>query len=307
MASQGTFADLLRPEVVAAVDRLDLRARAIVAAYLAGRHRSPFRGFSLEFSEHRRYVAGDEVRRIDWKLVARTDRVHVKQFEAETARSALILLDASASMGIEPPPGAIAKSFYAKTLAAAFAHLLVRQRDPAGLLVFGSDVREFLPPRATRPHLEAIFATLHGAVPTGRSHLERAAEGACRRFSRRGLVVLISDLLGEGEDDARAAFSRIAAAGHDLIVIHLLDAQEARFPFEGTLRFQDPETGEERWTDAGSVRDAYLQALSKLREGLRRAAAEVAADLVPCDTATPFDQAIDAVARVRRTARGGRP
>ncbi len=290
----------LDPEVVQQVARLDLRARLIVEGFLAGLHASPLQGFSVEFSEHRKYVAGDDLRTIDWNVFARTDRLYVRRYNAETHLECYLLVDASASMGpvgltgagglmSAPPPAA--KLLYAIHLAAALGYLVTRQQDAVGLAVLGADLQQFLPARSRRQHLVQLLATLSAVQPGGTTGLARSVAAALAHIPHRGLVVLLSDLLTDA-DEVLEALHHVRFRGHDLIVMHVLDAAEVRFPFTGSLRLEDPETGETMVADAAAVAPRYLEAVQRWRELLRTRLAAARADYLALDTGMPFDKAL---------------
>ncbi len=294
------LAKYLDPEVIQQVGRLDLRARFIVEGFLAGLHSSPFQGFSVEFSEHRKYVQGDEPRTIDWKVFARTDRLFVRKYAAETHLACHLLVDTSASMG---QVGAVqsadehaadvrsGKLAYAIHLAAALGYLIVKQQDAVGLGLIGEGLEQFLPARARRAHLVHLLGALAAVEPRGGTGLGAGVEAALAQIPHRGLIVLISDLLAEPQA-VRDALHRIRFRGHDLIVMHVLDASEAHFDFEGNVRLEDPETRAHVVADAVAVRAKYLEAVRAWREELRAQVEAVRGDYVPLDTAMPFDKAL---------------
>jgi uncharacterized protein (DUF58 family) len=304
-----SLANYLDPEVIQQVARLDLRARFIVEGFLAGLHSSPFQGFSVEFSEHRKYAHGDAPRTIDWKVFARSDRLFVRKYQAETHLACHLLVDASGSMGYvgylgpagSPRGGATGivgawpqpagKLIYVIHIAAALGYLVIKQQDAVGLGIIGERLETLLPARARRAHLVEVLAALSAVVPRGRTGLARGVEQALARISHRGLVVFLSDLLTD-TDALLEALHHIRFRGHDLIVMHVLDAAETQFPFTGHVRLEDPETGESLVADAGAVRGRYLAAVAAWREKLRDQIGALRADYVPLDTAQPFDKAL---------------
>ncbi|MBN2446074.1 MAG: DUF58 domain-containing protein [Phycisphaerae bacterium] len=310
MASPASYLD---PQVIQQVSRLDLRARFIVEGFLAGLHRSPFQGLSVEFAEHRKYTAGDDLRTIDWNVFARTDRLYVRQYQAETHLDCHLLVDASASMGyVGPLDGELpvggrssAKLAYAIHLAAALGYLIIHQQDAVGLGVLADGLAQLLPARSRRQHLFEILATLSAVEPHGGSaaeHDPRDAGGmgrgltagihqAVARWSHRGLVVLLSDLLAPPAE-LLEALHHIRFRGHDLIVMHILDQAEVRFPFVGGLELEDPESRQPLRTEADSVRRAYLDELTRWRDMLRTQLAAAHCDYLALDTAMPFDRAL---------------
>ncbi|MEW6249378.1 MAG: DUF58 domain-containing protein [Planctomycetota bacterium] len=304
-----SLASYLDPAVIQQVSRLDLRARFIVEGFLAGLHSSPFGGFSVEFAEHRKYVQGDEPRLIDWRVFARTDRLFIRRYAAETHLACHLLVDTSASMGFvgylgsgpvevrdgqevrEPWPQPAGKLLYAIHIAAALGYLVTKQQDAVGLGLIGEGLEKLLPARSRRRHLVDLLSALAGVVPHGKTGLARGISEALGGIPHRGLVVLLSDLLTD-TDAVLEALHHVRYRGHDLIVMHILDAAEAQFPFEGRVRLEDPETGDTLVATAASVRESYLAAVERWRVELRERISAARADYVPLDTATPFDKAL---------------
>ncbi len=233
--------DLLDPADVARLGGIEIVAQGVVEGFLAGLHRSPFRGFSLEFTEHRAYQPGDELRYLDWRILARSDRLFVKQFEEETNLRAMILLDASRSMAWRGAPERLTKRAYADRLAAALALILLRQRDATGLLTFDEEVRQLIPARVKTGQWTRLVRGLLD-TPDGRG---TAAQAALQRLTallaRRGLVILLSDLLFDREL-ALAALRYLRHRGHQVIVFHLMDPAEADLGGPPEVRFRDPES-----------------------------------------------------------------
>lgn len=300
------LARYLDPEVIQQVARLDLRARFIVEGFLAGLHHSPFQGFSVEFSEHRKYVHGDEPRSIDWKVFARTDRLFVRKHEAETHLACHLLVDASASMGPvglvglqggaidetgQAAPQPAGKLLYAIHLAAALGYLVTKQQDAVGLGIITDSLQHLRPARARRSHLVELLAALAATKPGGTTGLARGVSAALARIPHRGLVVLISDLLTD-TPAVLEALHQIRFRGHDLIVMHVLDAAETQFRFDGSIRLEDPETGDTLLADAAAVRERYLSSVAAWRGELHDRITALRADYVPLDTSMPFDKAL---------------
>lgn len=289
----------LRPDVIAQVQRLDLKARFIVEGLLSGLHASPFHGFSVEFSEHRKYTPGDDLRLIDWQVYARTDRHYVKKFEAETNLACYLLVDTSASMGYPAAsesrrPARMNKLDYAICLAAALGHIAIRQQDAVGLARFDDRLRSFLPARSKRSHLTRLIAELARARPTADNNgrgLAEAIHDIARRVPKRSLMILLSDLLVDAEP-VLDALHHLRFRGHDLIIFQVLDYTEATFPFEQLSRFEDPETRQTLVANPSAVRQAYLNALEEFTQRYRREAAGLRADFVQVDTSMTFDRAL---------------
>lgn len=265
----------LDPDVAARVAHLEFRARQVVEGLVVGRHQSPFFGRSIEFAQHREYAPGDDMRHLDWKVWAKSDRYYIKQYEEETNLRATILLDASASMDYGTGPER--KLEYAKTLAAAFSLLLLRQSDAVGLVVFDRDVRSTLPHRSQQAHLRTILSTLAAAAPDRDTDLDAAIGRILERESKRGAVIVLSDLLADRAGVMRA----LAAMGrrrHDAIVLHVLHDDEIDFPFEGTTRFEGMEDDRRLVCDPRGLRDGYREAMRDFLGQLRRTCAGAGID-----------------------------
>ena len=287
--------DYLNPEVLRKVGRFDLRARFAVEGFYSGLHASRFKGFSVEFSEHRRYTPGDDLRTVDWKLWARTDRYYVKQFEAETNMEIHLLLDGSASMAYGAP---VSKLEYCAYAAAALSYLAIRQGDPTGLFTFGQGVREHLRPRSTRQHLVELLKAVERARADGVADFEESLGQCAALVKRKGMIVLMSDLLAP-LDGIRRGLGALSWGGNDIVVLHVLDATELDFSFDGPIEFVDPETGLSRVADAGAVRRAYLGKLRRFVRELEEFCAGRRIDYVPLDTRTALDVALGSFLRKR--------
>jgi len=291
MASFGKY---LMPEVLQKVARLDLKARFLVEGFFAGMHESPYKGFSVEFSDHRKYTPGDELRQIDWKVYGRTDRYFVKRFQAETNMECHIILDRSASMDYEPRTVRrkfMTKFEYATALAAALGYLMILQQDAVGLITFDSQVRDYVKPGSKRSHLGDVLALLSNTTPAKKTDIAGSLHEAAGLFKKRGLVIILSDLL-EDPDKLERSLAHFRYRGHDVIVFHVLDAAEANFPFEGPMTFFDPETSGRLTVDADAVRADYLAAISGFVEDLRRRCLSRGVDYVQLDTSVAFDTAL---------------
>lgn len=291
---------LLDAEVLASIGRLDLVARTVVEGFLIGLHKSPYRGLSQEFAEHRPYIAGDEMRRIDWRVYARTDRLYVKEFEEETNAAVRLMLDISGSLTFTPLK--ISKLDYARYLAAALAYLATKQNDRVGLVCFNDEVRERLRTRGGERHLHTILATLERIEASGHTQINRVLLAEAAQWKRRGLTILVSDLYDEGTEIVQAV-SRVRRVGHDVIVMHLLDRAEKTLDVHGTYEFRDLETGEMLLADSHSVRRSYVERMESARRYFRREFELAGADYVELDTAKPLDRALAIYLR-RRKARG---
>ena len=285
-----TAEEYLKPEVIQTVARLDLRARFIVEGFLAGLHASPYHGFSVEFSEHRRYTQGDDTRDIDWLVYAKTDRYYVKKYQAETNITGFLLMDLSESMAYTYRQE-LTKFDYAVCLAAALAYLMIQQQDPVGLIAFGEKIEQSLPARSKRTQLANILALLAKSKPTGPTEIAQNLKRVAAMVRHRGLLMLFSDLLTD-PDAVIQSLHLLRHAGHDVIVFHVLDEAEVRFPFDGMVDLRDPETGESLVVDAAGMRSDYQEAVEELRSRYRRECLSIGADYVALDTSMPFDKAL---------------
>ncbi len=315
----------LRPEVARTVRRLDLRARFIVHGLWAGLHRSPRRGASLEFSEHRKYALGDDPRRLDWTAWAKTDRLYVRTYQAESNLAAYLVLDTSRSMAYgsaatsctgdgtrtrgrraeAPRPAAMTKLEYAVALGAALAYLLVHQHDAVGLALAGSDLERRLRPRTGRRHLIRLLAELDRLRGEGPTALGAALGTLARRLRRRHLVLVLSDLVDD-PDAVAEGLRRLAHRGHDLVVFQVLDeAERCLAGLEGPVVLEDPETGLAVATDADHIRAAYTERVASLVRHYARTVRGLGGDFAALTTRTPFDRALVRLLteRRRRSAR----
>lgn len=286
-----TSEQYLKPEVIQTVARLDLRARFIVEGFLTGLHASPFHGFSVEFSEHRRYSQGDDPKDIDWLVYARTDRYYIKKYQAETNISGWLLMDLSESMAYTYRQD-LSKFDYSVCLAAALSYLMIHQQDPVGLVTFDEKIQVCLPPRSKRAQLGNILALLSRSRPRGETGLAANLRQVGAMIRRRGLLMIFSDLLTD-TDEVIASLRMLRFSGHDIIVFHVLDEAEVTFPFQGMLDLEDPETGQmERNVDAAAMRADYRESVEQLRSTYRHECRSLGIDYVPLDTSVSFDRAL---------------
>ena len=288
----------LKPEVIRQISRLDLRAQFIVKGFLQGMHASPFQGFSVEFSEHRKYTAGDDPADIDWLVYAKTDKYYVKKFEAETNILGYLVMDLSRSMAYTYRQD-LNKFEYAICLAAAMAYLMVHQQDPVGLITFDEKIRTSLPPRSKRAQLGNILSALANLEPTGTTNIARSVEQIAAMLKQRSLVMLFTDLFGDPEQILKS-LHRLRHGGHDVILFHILDEAEVDFPFDGMIEFEEPETNEKIEVNATGFRQDYLDEIKEFREMFREQATQAGVDYVPLDTSMPFDKALTEYLTQRR-------
>lgn len=287
----------LQPDVLKRIGRLDLIARVVVEGFLAGLHRSPYKGISQEFAAHRPYIAGDEVRRVDWRVYARTDRLYVKEFEEETNAPLRLLLDTSASMNYAPRE--TGKLEYARYLTAALCYLAVRQNDRVSLTLLNETAGERLPARGGQRHLYALLNALEQVKAQGQTRLGPQLTREAGQWKRRGLAILVSDLYDQ-PDEIIAAVAGVRRAGHEVIVFHLLDRAEKTLEHAGTREFRDLETNETLLVDASRARRAYVERIDEVRRRYARDFARAGADYAELDTAEPLHQALAIYLRGRK-------
>jgi uncharacterized protein (DUF58 family) len=280
----------LRPEVIRQVARLDLRAKFIVQGFLAGLHASPYHGFSVEFSEHRKYVPGDDLKDLDWNIYAKTDRYYVKKFEAETNVTAYLVMDLSASMAYTYRQE-LTKFEYAICLAAALGYLMIHQQDPVGLVTFDTRIQTCLPPRSKRTQLGTILAVLAALKPAGKTEIAPCLHQLATMIRGKSLVLLFSDLLAE-PGPVLEGLHHLRHRGNEVILFHILDEAEAHFPFDGVIEFQDVEEERKLTLDARGMKPDYLQALQEFQDFYRNECARANIDYVPMDTSVSFDKAL---------------
>lgn len=287
-------ADLLAPNELAALGGLEIVAREIVEGFIAGLHRSPHRGFSVEFAEHRMYQPGDDLRYIDWRMFGRSDRYYIKQFEEETNLRAYLLLDVSGSMEWTSSEGTIpAKLWYAKQLAAALSLMLLRQGDAVGLIGFDEQTRAHVAPRGGRRHWYDILRAIGPLSATGKTDASTALRDLAGRLRRRGLIILLSDLLVDPEA-TRLALRFLRHRGHEVMVFHLLDPGERELPALGDARFIDPETGEELPVSVPVLRSEYREAVAHALHEWREELVPQQIDHMVVETDQPMTHALRA-------------
>jgi len=280
----------LKPEVIRQIARLDLRAQFIVKGFMQGLHASPFHGFSVEFSEHRKYTSGDDPKDIDWLVYAKTDKYYVKKFEAETNIHGYLVMDLSRSMGYTHRQQ-LTKFEYSICLAAAMCYMMIHQQDPVGLITFDQKVRDSLPPKSKRKQLGNVLSLLARLKPTGETDIGRSLIQIAAMLKQRSLVMIFSDLLTDPEPVIKS-LRRLRHGGHDVILFHVLDEAEVRFPFDGLIEFEEPESHQKLQVDATDFRQAYLDELAAFREQYRQECFQSGIDYVPLDTSMQFDRAL---------------
>ena len=287
----------LNPAIIARLGTIDLKARTIVEGFLTGLHRSPYKGFSVEFAEYRQYLPGDDLATLDWKVYARSDKHFVKKYEEETNLTCHLLIDVSGSMGYGS--GGITKLQYASYLSGALAYLMHRQRDSFGLIAFDDSISALLPASARSGHLRAVLLALERLQMGTRTNVAKPLNDLAAAVRKRGMVVLVSDLL---DDPATVldGLKHFRYRGTDVIVFHILDPFELEFPFEQAARFRDMETAEEVMAIPGSVRDEYIEKIQGLIAFYRRELGLAGIDYCLLDTSQPLEFGLMSYLMTRR-------
>ena len=284
------YRQYLQPDTVSKLKGMELKARMVVEGFIAGLHKSPYHGFSVEFAEHRQYMPGDNIHDIDWKVFAKTDRYYIKQYEEETNLKAYLLLDCSASMRYHSG-SKISKFDYAGMLCGALSYMMLRQRDAVGVVTFDRKIRRYIPPRSKQGHLHDLLTEIANQQPSDETDIAVALHEMAERMKRRGLVIIMSDLLDDA-DKIISGLKHFRHNGHEVIVFHILDPRERDFNFGGEAMFKDMETGEEMSTSPYQLKRAYAKAVEEFAETIGLACRQSNIDFHPIDTAMPFDQAL---------------
>ena len=281
--------NILDPAFFSRLENLELRAKSVVEGFMQGTHRSPFVGYSVEFASHREYVPGDDLRHVNWKLYARQKRLYVKEYDAETNMNLYIYLDVSGSM--ECASTGMSKLNYGSTLAAALAHLAIKQRDAVGITLYADKIVGHLPPKAKPHYLEEILELIATTSARPVSDARRALPPAVELAKHRGMVVFISDFF----DDTEAiitAIDNLRFRRHEVVLFHVLDPWERDLPTDGAIRFQDMETGEQIVTRTEGIRDEYLAAVDKWRKEIDEECLNRSVDRIELTTDDPIDKAL---------------
>jgi uncharacterized protein (DUF58 family) len=279
----------LHPEAIKRISRLDLRARHIVEGFLSGMHRSPYFGQSVEFLQHREYVRGDDLRHVDWKVWARQDRLYVKQYEEDTNLRCTMLVDVSNSMSYGN--GHLNKYEYACTIAGSLSYLLLKQQDAVGCLAFDDRIRTRVPIRSKRNHIQSIIDSLAVSEPKDKTDLYSIMRSAAESLPRRGMIVVISDLLAE-VGGLLKGLKLLRQRGHDVLVFHIMDDDELDFPFSGPTRFEGLESIDYLNCNPRALREGYLEVLNAFLDEVRRGCARNTIDYALIRTSHPLDAAL---------------
>jgi uncharacterized protein (DUF58 family) len=279
----------LKPQVISRFTNMSLIARLVVEGFITGLHKSPYHGFSVEFAEHRQYMPGDDIRHVDWKVYAKTDRYYVKQFEEETNLKAYLLVDASASMNYTSH--SITKIQYAKYLASALSYLMIKQRDSVGLLTFDEKIRTFLPPRSVTTYLSVILKQLQNTQCLNKTHVGQTFHQLADRINRRGLLIVFSDLFDDPHT-VMTGLKHFRHNNHEVVVFHILDPFERYFDFKQSGVFEDMETGDKITTQPWHIRGEYRRLVSRFIETYKKQCRENNIDYVLMDTRENFERAL---------------
>ncbi len=281
----------LKPEMVSGIKNLELVARLIVEGFLVGLHKSPYHGFSVEFSEHRQYMPGDNIRDIDWKVYGRTNRFYIKQYEEETNLKAYILLDVSGSMGYKS--GKISKIEYARFLAAAFSYLFIKQRDAVGLVTFSDKIHRFLPPKSSPGYLRFILKDLSEIeLSQSTTAVSETLHELAEKIKRRGLIVLLTEFLYEDPDKILQGLKHFRHYNHEILVFNIMDPNDRYFEFSDDATFVDMETGEKLKTQPFFLQERYRKMIGEFYDRLQRESLNSHIDFQNILTNEPFDRAL---------------
>jgi uncharacterized protein (DUF58 family) len=295
------------PDAIAQIADLTLRSRRLAEGAISGLHRSPFHGFNIEFAAYREYTPGDDLRRLDWRVFARSDRHYIKQYEEESNVRVTFVVDASASMNYRGARAALSKFDYAATLVVSLAMLLARQQDPVGLVLFDEQAGTLLPPSATQAQVAVMTGLLEACTPARKTELGGLLRSLTDRIRRRGLMVIVSDLFTD-LDSVYDGLNRLQFLGHEVLVLHVLDRDELELPFDGPTVFHDIEGDEELFAEPGAFRRAYQRAMQDFLAEVRRECGNRGYDHVCFHTDEPLGASLGLFLRSRDEAgqTGGR-
>jgi len=280
---------ILTPDIISRLNNLSLKARFVVEGFIVGLHKSPYHGFSVEFSEHRAYGAGDEIRHVDWKLWGKTDRFFIKQFEEETNLKSYLLVDQSLSMTYKSKK--MTKLEYAQILAASLGYLMLKQQDAVGLTLFDDHIRVNIPARSKRSHLNIILSQMQNIIAGPETTIAPVLHKTAEAIKKRGLIILISDLFDD-PDKVLSGLQHFRYKGHEVIVFHVLDPQEITLDFTQRTRFRDMESGEEIVTDPWHIQSDYQKSMEQFCDYIKSNCRQKNIDYVQLSTDLPLDMAL---------------
>ena len=298
--AQADSSRFLDPDSLRQLQHLSLSSRALAEGTMTGQHRSPFKGLSTEFADHRQYVKGDDLKRLDWRVYARTERYYIKRFEENTNLKTYILVDCSASMGYASED--VTKYDYACHLAAGLAYVIIKNSDSAGMVLFGERIEDYFPPRSSLTHLRAMLDSLVLHTPEKGTNTAVALHGMAELIKRRGLIIVISDLMDDPEQVMKG-LAHFKQKRHDVIVLHVLDDHELNFPFDKVATFRDMETGEKVRVSPKDLRDDYSNEITAFVNQYKRGCYENNIDYVTINTRTPHATLLSAYLRRREKVR----
>ncbi len=291
MISTGNdYRKYLEPEVISKLKTLDLKARFIVEGFMVGLHKSPYHGFSAEFSEHRPYMQGDSIKNIDWKVFAKRDKYFIKQFEEETNLISHIFLDVSKSMNYKSS-GSVTKLEYAITLAASLLYIIINQQDAAGLVVYSDIIQNYLPPKSNKIYMKKLFTELANVKPSGATNTSECLKSVLDKIKKRGLVIIISDFFDDPES-VISAIKKFHYKKNEVIVFQIVDPAEKDFSFDRDAVFKDLETGEEMTTLPYQIQKSYIEAFNEFTNKIKKECRSFGVEYNLISTADPFDKAL---------------
>jgi uncharacterized protein (DUF58 family) len=300
MPPSRTYSD---PDVIARISDLTLRSRRLVEGAISGQHRSPFHGFNIEFAAYREYTPGDDLRRLDWRVFARSDRHFIKQYEQESNARVNFVVDASASMNYRGSNAVLSKFDYGATLVVSLAMLLARQQDPVGLVLFDEEATTVLPPNATQSQVTVISGLLEKCAPARKTELGGLLRSLSGRIRRRGLLVIVSDLFTD-LDAVYDGLNRLRFLGHEVLVLQILDRDETELPFDGPTVFHDIEGEEELFAEPGAFRQSYRRAMQEFLDGVGKECGGRGYDHVRFFTDEPLSGSLSSFLHARQESRG---
>lgn len=280
----------LDPRLLASLASMEIRARNVVEGFVEGLHKSPYKGFNVEFSEYRQYVPGDPLKDIDWKVYARTDKLYIKEHEEETNLSGYLVMDTSGSMSYKGS-GAMSKIEYASTLAASLGYLMLKQQDSVGLVSFANGLRKMIRPRTGMAHLKAICKELEETEVSDKTNIGETLDLVGQSMRKRGIFIMFSDLM-DNADVIIKKLRQLRTRKHEIVLFHVLDRDELTFPFEDTTMFHDMEDNSEIVTDAFSLRQEYLKRVRKLIQTFKSALRKSGIDYLIADTSMPLESSL---------------
>lgn len=291
----------LDPKTLSKASRLEMRARLVVEGYISGMHRSPYHGFSVEFAQHREYAPGDDLKHMDWKVFGRSDRYYIKEYEEETNLRCHIILDTSESMNYASP-GNMTKLEYGCYIAATLAYMLLRQQDSVGLTLFDNGIKKLVPSSASPAQLRTVLYELCQIVPEKKTDMSLIFHDLAERVQRRGLVVVISDLFDSAENILRG-LQHFRHKRHEVLVFHVLDDAEMKFPFKDMTKFLGLESWPELIVDPPSLRKAYIEEYENFVATMKKGCLNTRIDYAPINTSHPLDVALTAYLATRASTR----